>query len=97
MFIPAADLKLTSGEGALADYQWTPPGRSPHLHYHFCKTCGVRLFAQGEMVSLGGKYYASHAPTLNDATAEELSAMAVRYVDGLHDKYEREPTDKAVL
>jgi hypothetical protein len=50
---------VLSGADVMADYQWKPEGKAQaNLHYHFCKTCGVRTFAQGDHASQGGKFYA---------------------------------------
>ena len=52
-FVNAPHLRMISGADALADYQWEPPGRQAALHYRFCKTCGVRVFAHGDHKSIG--------------------------------------------
>ena len=92
-FTPEDKLQLISGEDAMADYQWTPPNRgAPNLHYRFCKTCGVRAFAQGDNPALGGKFYAVAISTLENVDADEVAA-SVKYVDGRHDHYDRRPDD----
>ena len=54
--------RLLDGAG-VAEYRWTPPGESePHLTFTFCRTCGVRTFARGELESLGGTFHAVHVP-----------------------------------
>ncbi len=86
---------LIAGADALADYQWTPPGKpAPHLHYRFCKTCGVRAFAQGEQES--GVFYAVAISTLEGADADELAA-SIKYVDGRHDQYDKTPEDTRLM
>jgi hypothetical protein len=94
--VGAARFRLTRGENDLADYQWAPPGREPHLHYRFCQTCGVRAFAQGDDEKLGGKFYAVAVATLEDADPDELAA-SIEYVDGRHDRYERQPADTRLM
>ena len=43
------DFKLEKGEGQLSNYSWIPPGKTEsHLRYRFCKTCGIRTFAERE-------------------------------------------------
>jgi hypothetical protein len=96
-FVKADLFRLISGEDALADYQWAPPGRPPHLHYRFCKTCGIRLFAQGDDPSLGGRFYAVAVATLDGVEPDELAAAPIRYVDGRHDRYDRPPADTRTM
>src|SRR5512145_2515301 len=73
VLVPADRVRMIAGEDALADYQWTPPNRPrPNLHYRFCRTCGVRAFAQGDSPDLGGRFYAIAVSTLDDADPDEL-------------------------
>ena len=86
----AERFRLTEGAN-LTEYAWTPPGReAAHLSYAFCKTCGVRLFARGELESLGGTFHAVHVPTLELST-DELASMPIRYIDGREGRYDRVP------
>lgn len=43
-FVPAAQFKLLSGEGATTDYLFN----KKHIHHVFCTTCGVRSFAHSQ-------------------------------------------------
>jgi hypothetical protein len=95
-FVPAAKFRLLKGEDALADYQWTPPNREhPNLHYHFCKTCGIRAFAAGKNPK-GEDIRAIAVSVLEDANADEL-AKSIKYVDGRHDRFDRPPEDIRAL
>lgn len=87
--IPADKMRAITGEDNLADYAWTPTGKTPiGLHYRFCKTCGIRLFAKGEEPSLGGPFYAVAIAAL-DGFEKEADVLAdnITYVDGRHDNY----------
>jgi hypothetical protein len=86
--------RLLAGAEAQAEYQWVPPGR-PHsvLHYHFCRTCGVRAFGWGEAESMGGKWYFVSVGALDDVDADELAAAPIRYADGRHDRFNQPPED----
>lgn len=96
VFVPKSRLRLTAKPGALADYQWVPEGRDAHLHYRFCKTCGVRLFAEGDHPTLGGPFYAVAVATIEDADPDELAGK-IKYVDGAHDRYDRTPQDTRLM
>ena len=97
VFVKADRLRLITGTDALADCQWTPPGKPrPNLHYRFCRTSGVRVFAQGEQEALGGAFYAVAIASLDDADPDELLA-AMKYVDGRHDRYDQPPADARLI
>ena len=93
-FVTPDHFRLDSGEDAMADYQWTPPGKpGPNLHYRFCKTCGVRAFATGRDPK-AGPMVAIAVATLEGADAEEL-ARSVRFVDGRHDAFGQAPPENS--
>lgn len=90
-FAKGADrFRLIDGSG-VSEYRWTPPGRDEaHLTFTFCRTCGVRTFARGELESLGGVFHAVSVPTL-DLTPEQRAAIPVRYVNGRDGRYDEAP------
>ena len=93
VIVKADRLRIMSGADDLADYQWTPPNfPHPHLHYRFCKTCGIRVFAHGNMEALGGPFYAVAVAALDDADPDELAA-SIKYLDGRQGQYDRTPDD----
>jgi hypothetical protein len=82
--------RLLDGSG-VSEYRWTPPGSSgPHLTFAFCRTCGVRTFASGELEALGGAFHAVHVPTL-DLSPEQLASLPVRYLNGREGRYDQAP------
>lgn len=88
--------RLVSGEAA-TQYRWTPPGDSePHLTFTFCRTCGVRTFAQGNLESLGGIFHAIHIPTL-DLSEEQRASIPIRYINGRDRRYEEAPANTHAL
>jgi hypothetical protein len=90
--------RLLAGRDAVSEYRWTPPGRpEAFLTFSFCRTCGIRVFARGEMEALGGIFHAIPVTTLDDATVDELAASPIHYVDGRHDHYDRAPADVRLL
>ena len=96
--VKADHLQLTAGADALSDYQWTPPGKpGPFLHYRFCRSCGVRAFAQAEHESFGGAFYAVAISALDNVDPEELAAAPIKYADGRHDRFDKAPADTRLL
>lgn len=92
----AERFRLLDGSG-IAEYRWTPPGRpEPHLTFTFCRTCGVRTFARGELEALGGTFHAVHVPTL-DLTPEQLAAIPVRYINGRDGRYDEAPEHPSAI
>ncbi len=73
-FVPAADFKLISGEGDLADYQFN----KMVVHHHFCRTCGVRSFGRGRGPD-GREMVAINVRCLDDV---DLAAIAPFQFDG---------------
>jgi hypothetical protein len=95
--VKADHFHLNEGAEALADYQWTPPGKpEPHLHYRFCRTCGVRAFAQGELPGTEGGFYAVAVSTLDDAEPDAL-AKSIKFIDGRHDHLDKVPEDTRLM
>jgi hypothetical protein len=94
VFARSDHFRLIAGVESQADYQWTPPGRTgPTIQFHFCKTCGIRTPARGELEAMGGTFYAVQVLLLNDVNPDELAAAPIRYVDGRHDHFDRMPAD----
>ena len=93
--VPPEDFKMGQGENNLGDYAWIPAGKNEsHLHYQFCKTCGVRTFAKGS----DGSFCAVAIVTL-DGFEEEADVLArtLKYQDGRLDDLKHAPTDTRLL
>src|SRR4051812_10401260 len=87
--VKAEAFKLLSDEGDLTTYSG-----STVIHL-FCKHCGIKLFnriamPQGPMVSIS-------LTTLDDLDPRDLSRAPVQYMDGRHDRWDREPEFKEHL
>ena len=90
-FAPAAKFRMTSGDDNQILYRWTPAGKpEPNLTYHICLTCGVRTHASGQGFKSGEPMVGVQVSTLEDVDPD-LLARGIRYVDGRHDRFEREP------
>lgn len=95
-FTPGDKFDLKSGEGDLLRYRWTPPGKSePNLTYYICSTCGVRTHAEG-MDPKGQHMVAVQLATLEGADPQVL-ANGIHYVDGRHDRFDRQPENIQAL
>jgi hypothetical protein len=90
-FAPFETFRYTrGGEADQIHYRWTPANRDrPNLTYHICSTCGIRTHADG-MGPEGKHTVAINIPTL-EGVDPELLAKNIRYVDGKHDHFDREP------
>jgi hypothetical protein len=90
-------LTLVAGEYAQQEYTWVPPGRpAANLHFRFCKTCGVRTPGFGEHGPGGGPFCFIPIALLDDADADAL-AGGLHYIDGKHDRYDRQPADMRLM
>jgi hypothetical protein len=86
----ATRFRLLEGAG-VSEYRWTPPGATEsHLAYTFCRICGIRTFARGEVEWLGGTFHAISVPTL-DLPPERRAALPVRYINGRDGRYDEVP------
>jgi hypothetical protein len=98
VFTPADRFRLVAGAESQANYQWVPPGRSAStVEFHFCKVCGIRTPALGEVEALGGTVYAIQVSLLDDVDPEELAAAPLQFLDGRHDRFDRQPSDLRFL
>ncbi|MGH8505119.1 MAG: GFA family protein [Stenotrophobium sp.] len=95
VFTSGQNVRLAPGaEAATTEYQWTPPGKPhPFIHYHFCKTCGVRVFGRADHPKFGGLFYAVPVNVIDGLDADELAATPINYVDGRNDLFEQRPAD----
>lgn len=76
---------------AIGEYRWTPPEDSePHLTFTFCRVCGVRTFARGELEALGGIFHAISVPAL-DMSLEERAAIPIKYINGRDRRFDETP------
>ncbi len=83
-------------EGAEIRYRWTPPGRpKSNLTYHTCSTSGMRTHAEG-MDPKGNAVVAVQVATREGADPD-VRARAIRYVDGRHYRFDREPENTDAL
>jgi hypothetical protein len=82
----ADGFRLLAGEADLTQYLFN---RRKNEHY-FCKHCGVRPFGIGTDTPVG-RMYGVNLGCLAGISEEELSALPITYVDGLHDQWQNPP------
>ena len=87
MVIPSTQFRLLSGEKDLAQSRFNQGA----IVHHFCRRCGVKTFGTGSHPALGGPFHGVNIACLDDLTPDELAALPVKYEDGRHDHWEREP------
>ena len=58
--------------------------------HYFCSVCGVRPFGIGTETPVG-RMYGVNLGCLEGISEEELSRLAVTYVDGMHDRWQSAP------
>lgn len=85
--------RLLSPQTALSDYQFG----SLSGHHYFCSNCGVRSFGRGHVAEIGGDYVSVQVMALDNLDAAELVAAPVRYADGRHNEWGREPAERRHL
>jgi hypothetical protein len=73
-FVPAADFKLLSGEGATTEYRFNRHA----IHHLFCSICGIQSFARG--TGPGGVEMAAVNVLCLDGV--DPSTLKVKHVDG---------------
>jgi len=81
-----AGFRVTAGQEHLAE---TPRrnGDDIDMHHRFCLQCGTRLWTEGNIADLGGRFVMVCVSALDDATEAELIAAPIYYADGAHDAW----------
>lgn len=85
--------KLLTGEAVLGDYQFN----TLQGHNHFCRTCGVQVFARGDIPEVGGAFVTVKLATLDGVSDEELAACPIVYADGRANNWWNPPAVTAHL
>ncbi|MFD1882177.1 GFA family protein [Paracoccus pacificus] len=78
--------RLVRGRDTIAE---TPraDGADIDMHHWFCVRCGTRLWTEGDIAEMGGRFVQVFVPALDDATEAELIAAPVYWADGAHDNW----------
>ncbi len=80
--------RLLKGASALSE---TPrsQGDGINMHHWFCGTCGARLWTDGDMPELGGRFVQVVVSALDNATEAELAAAPIHWANGADDDWLR--------
>lgn len=85
MRLPDPDgLRLLTGAEWISE---TPRADSDlQMHHRFCSRCGTRLWTDGDIPEMGGRFMQVFVPALN-ASPEELRTAPVFYANGAADDW----------
>ena len=75
-------LRIETGEDALTTYTFG----LERIQHRFCTTCGVQTFAD-----VPGKGAVVNLATLDDLGPDDRAEIAIRYIDGAADRFDRVP------
>jgi hypothetical protein len=81
--------RLLSDEDAASDYQFG----THSVHWPFCRNCGVRAYAHGDIPEAGGPFYSVQLACLDDVAVQALADVPVRYSNGRDNDWWHEPGD----
>ncbi len=81
--------RLLAGHAELTEYQFG----ARRIHHLFCKHCGVRSFAWGDIPEVGGRIYAINVACLDDVGVDDLLSAPITYVDGRNDNFQSPPAE----
>ncbi len=73
---------IDTGEDALTTYTFG----SEHIQHRFCATCGVQTLAE-----VPGKGTVVNLATLDDLTPADRAEIAIHFIDGAADRFDRVP------
>lgn len=82
------DFKWISGETQASTYSFRENSLNKH---YFCKKCGTTICTIGDIPQTVGPYVSVRVSTLHGVTPEQLAALPIRYMDGLHEDWFHEP------
>lgn len=98
-FVNGDVFRLLSGEDNMISYQWTPTGKlGPFLAYRLCKNLWCAHLRSGRRQS-SWEAGSMRWPWLqfDNAAIDELAAVPLKFIDNLHDRFDRSPADAWLL
>lgn len=91
----AEDFRLLTGSEQLANYGKS--GDWGEGYHRFCKRCGIATHSHGRIEAMGGDFLSVHLAAIDDLPIEDLVEAPTHYMDGLHDDWQHEPSEKRHL
>jgi hypothetical protein len=88
VMVKPADFRLLTNPEDVSAYKFRDESLNEH---QFCKTCGVRTFTKGYVEEIGGHYVSISIPVLEGISPQELAALKIQYMDGLHNNWFHPP------
>lgn len=85
--------RLLSDPAEVIDYRFA----SQRVHWPFCKTCGVRMYGNGDIPEVGGEFYSVSLACLDDVNLDDLVQAPVNFADGRHDNWWNPPAESRHL
>ncbi len=79
--------RLLGDPGATSDYQFG----TGSMHWPFCRRCGVRSYAHGDVAEVGGAFYSVQLACLDDVDDQVLADLPVHYSNGRDNDWMHEP------
>ena len=83
---PPEDVRIVAGEDELTRYVFA----RMRNHHYFCRHCGVRVFGLGNDTPIG-TMYGINIGCLEGVDEATLSNIPIKYVDGMHDRWDASP------
>lgn len=81
-----AGFRLLRGQTAVAETPRLQNG-DVNMHHYFCVRCGTRLWTEGDMQEMGGRFVMVCIAALDGLSEADLIAAPVFYADGAHDNW----------
>ena len=85
--------QLVQGAEALRDYTYD----SHVAHHYFCQTCGIHAFDRVDLPPPRHPYYNVAVVCIEGLDIHALMAAPITCQDGLHDAWDRPPTETRLM
>ncbi|MET3900250.1 hypothetical protein ABIB57_004216 [Devosia sp. UYZn731] len=87
--VDVEDFRSLGVEEHRADYVFG----SGVAHHYFCQKCGIRPYEYVELPDVSRKYYNVSVVALDAIDMDAVMSAPIKYEDGLHDRWDRQPAE----